>query len=147
MRWPALSWFRRLQKLPCDAETIHAEWPIKEGGICAYAWTDESGQAFVAVKTLNRIGKTTGIADWHRCRIFDSDMVVGFTDENPLVMRVHVMVTRKGLELTIRMPREVKSARDFVEKRFAAWGSDAPTFSLTLVPTFDPYATHSFPTT
>jgi hypothetical protein len=132
--------------LPCNAETIHVEWPIKEGGLCAYAWTDKNGTAFVAVKTLNCIGKTTGIADWQRRDDFDSDMVVGFSNGNPLVMRVHVLATSEGLELTVRMPREVKSARDFIERRFSAWGSGAPTFSLLLGPSFDPYAARSFPT-
>ena len=145
MIWQRLSWLRTLRKLPCNAATIYAEWPIKEGGVCAYAWTDKNGTAFLAVKSLNCIGKPTGIPDWQRRRRFLSDMVVGFINRKPLVISLRVKVTVDGLELIVRMPRDIKSARDFCERRFSAWGSGSPPLSFTLVPTFDPYAVNSFP--
>jgi hypothetical protein len=146
MKWPMFPVLGWRQQLPRDAAAISVEWPITEGGICAYAWTDKNGQAFVALKTLNRIGKATGLPDWLRRRSFKSDMVVGFIEGKPLVITARVKATIEGLELTVRMPREVKSARDFVEKRFAAWGSGAPTFSFMLGSTVEPYAAHAFPT-
>jgi hypothetical protein len=73
-------------------------------------------------------------------------MVVGFIEDKPLIINVSVTATRQGLELTVRMPRDIKSARDFVERRFAAWGSGAPTFSFMLGSTVEPYAANSFPT-
>jgi hypothetical protein len=71
-------------------------------------------------------------------------MVVGFVGDRPLVMNVRVKVLRQGVELIIRMPNEIKSARDFIERRFTPWGSDAPSFSLMLSPTFEPHAASSF---
>ncbi len=131
-------WLRWFQKLPRNAATISVEWPIKEGGICAYAWTDKNGQAFLSVKTLNRIGKTTGLPDWLRRRRFRTDMVVGFIDRKPLVINVRVKVSVDGLELIVLMPRDVKSAADFAERLFTPWNSGKTTYSYTLVPTDEP---------
>src|SRR5208282_1209798 len=99
--------------LPHKAAT-YAEWVIREGGLQAVAWTDVDGTPYLAVKTLNRIGKTTGLYDWHRGDSFESDMVAGFIDGRPLVMRVHVAVTAEGLTLTVRLPPEC--GRNFEEK-------------------------------
>jgi hypothetical protein len=147
MSWSLPPWLQAFRKLPRNAAAIHTEWPIKEGGICVYAWTDQTGEPFLAVKTLNRIGKTSGFPDWQRRRQFRSDIVVGFIERRPLVMRIGVKVTFEGLELIVRLPSEIKGGKDFIEKRFAAWNSGKPTFSFTLVPTFEPYASPSFPTT
>jgi hypothetical protein len=139
-----MKWFHG-RPLPRDAAPIQAEWPIKEGGVRAYAWTDEKGIAYLCLKTMNRIGKATGAPDWLRRRKLKSDVVVGFIGERPLVMRVRVEVTRDGLELTVSLPPSVKKLRGFVEKRFTPWGSEAPMFSVTVCPTSDRYAVNAFP--
>ena len=134
------------ERLPQNAEPIYVEWPIKEGGICAYAWTDKKGEAYLCVKTLNRIGKVTGGPDWLRQNRFKSDVVVGFIDSRPLVVRARVMVTASGLELIVRLPPDAESARDFMERRFTPWGGNVPLFSLMIHPTNETYAVNSFPT-
>lgn len=133
----------RAIRLPKKAETIFVEWIVKEGGFQASAWTDENGTPFLAVKTLNRIGKTTGIYDWHRRDNLTSDMVAGFVNGRALTVRLHLRVTRKGLAFTVSLPPDSK--HDFKEKLFAPWGSGEPPMSVTLVPTFDRYAVRSFP--
>ena len=130
--------------LPKRARTIFAEWIIKEGGFQVAAWTDETGSPFLAIKTLNGIGKTTGIYDWHQGRSFTSDMVAGFNKGRPLIVRLLAEVTAEGLSLTIRLPPNSKL--EFKEKRFTPWNSGEPAMSMTLVPTFDHYAVKSFPT-
>ena len=131
---------------PHGAEPVFTEWPIKEGGIMAAAWTDGNGIPFLALKTLNRIGKTTGLFDWERASNLVSDRVVGFINDRPLVIRAIVNVTGEGLELIVRLPPDIAPDSEFEERFFAAWGSGSPPFSLTLVPTIDHYATNSFPT-
>ena len=91
---PRMWW---LHRLPCNADPIYTEWPIKEGGVCAYAWTDEKGKAFLAIQTLHRLGKTTGLPDWFRRRRFSADMIVGFVGDKPLVIRVQATITAAGL--------------------------------------------------
>ena len=142
MRWPFFLW--RWRKLPPNVGPVCAEWPVKEGGICVYAWTDRRGKAYIAVKTLHRLGKATGLPDWLRRRHFTSDMVVGFVGEKPLVVSARIRVMQEGLELTIRPPRELKSVKDFIERRFSSWDSHAPCFSVTLSPEFVPPAARSF---
>jgi len=134
-----------LHRLPRNAESISVEWPIKEGGIRVYGWTDENGTPFIGVCALNRIGKATGLSVWQRRSHMTSDMVVGFVGTRPLVMNVQITAMCDGLELVIRMPRNIKSARDFIERRFTPWGSDAPSFSIMLSPNFEPYASKGFP--
>jgi hypothetical protein len=139
MKW--LHW----RSLPRNADPIQAEWPIKEGGVRAYAWTDGKGTAYLCLKTLNRIGKVAGAPDWLRRQQLKSDVVVGFIGERPLVMRVRIEVTRDGLELTVSLPPSVKKLRGFMEKRFTPWKSETPTFSIEINPTLDHYAVKSFP--
>ena len=93
------------------------------------------------------MGKTSGWYDWSRSKQFLSDMVIGFIDENPLIVRVQANVITEGVELIITPPPELVSASDFIERRFSPWGSDAPTLSITLVPTFEPLAANAFPFT
>ena len=131
--------------LPQNQRAIFAEWVVKEGGIHAAAKTDGKGEAYLAIKTVNRMGKTSGWYDWSRSRQFQSDMVIGFVDENPLIIRVCANVITEGVELIITPPPELVSASDFIERRFSPWGSDAPTLSITLVPTFEPLAANAFP--
>ena len=129
--------------LPKQAKTIFVEWIVKEGGFQASAWTDENGTPFLAVKTLNRIGKTTGLYDWHRTDSFISDMVAGFTNGRALVVRLHLQLNPEGLAFTVSLPPGSK--HNFEEKLFVSWGSGEPPMSLTILPTFDHYAVNSFP--
>ena len=131
---------------PQNAKTIYVEWPIKEGGIQAAAWTDKNGIPFLAVKTLNCIGRTTGIYDWERADTLVSDRVVGFIGDRPLVVRITVNVTSGGIELIVRPPPDLASNCPFEERFFAPWGSGEPAVSITIVPTLDHYAVRSFPT-
>jgi hypothetical protein len=85
------------------------------------------------------------LALWVRGAKLEEDMVVGFIDETPLVMRVVVNATPAGLELVVRLPPEIKSGEDFVERRFSPWNSRPPTFSFTLAPTLNSLAEKSFP--
>jgi hypothetical protein len=151
MKWPRWPWLQAFRKLPChklprNAATIRAEWPIKEGGIQAAAWTDANGIAYLGVKTLNRIGKTSGWHDWHCCDTFTSDMVAGFIEDRPLIMHVNIQVTAAGLDLVVCLPPNIECGNDFAERHFSPWGSGSPTISFTLIPTLDPYAANSFPT-
>jgi len=132
------------EPLPQEAAAIYVEWAIQEGGFQAAAWTDKAGTPYIAIKTLNRIGKTTGLYDWHRSDLFITDMVAGFIDGRPLIVRLHVKVTAKGLTMIVRLPSGSKLK--FEDKRFAPWGSGEPAVSVTLAPTFDHYAVQSFPT-
>jgi hypothetical protein len=133
------------RRLPQSAGPIQAEWPIREGGVRAYAWTDEKGAAYLCLKTLNRIGKVTGSPDWLRRRCFKSEVVVGFIGERPLVMRIRVKVTQDGLELTVWLPPSIKKLRGFVERHFTPWNGETPTFSIAVRPTHDHYPVRSFP--
>jgi len=135
-----------LHRLPRNAKSTYTEWPITEGGVYATAWTDQKGKPYLSASILNRIGKTTGLPGWLRRRRFKSDMVVGFIGNRPLVMNVRITALKDGLELVIRMPRDIKSARDFIERRFTPWGSNTPSFSIMLSPTFEPHAAKGFPT-
>ena len=132
--------------LPTNAARVFAEWPIKEGGIQAAAWTDENGTAYVAVKTLNTIAKTSGWHDWQRRDEFTADMVVGFMGEQPLVMSVDISVVPEGLVMRVSLPTEFKAGReDFVDWTFSPWGSGEPPVSITIIPTFDRYAVNAYP--
>lgn len=131
-------------QLPQAAEIIYAEWAIKEGGVQAAVWTDLKGRAYIAVKTLNRLGKTSGLYDWQRCDRFMSDIVVGFIEDRPLVVRIRIKVTREGLGLIVTLPPDISSASDFIERRFSPWGSGAPPVSMIFIPTSDHYALKSF---
>ena len=136
-----------MPKLPKNATRIFAEWPIKEGGIQTAAFTDGNGTAYIAVKVLNRIGKTSGWHDWHRCDELSSNMVVGFVGDRPLMMHVDVTVCTEGLVMLVNLPDELKAGReDFVEWTFSPWGSGEPPLSITIVPTLDHYAVNSYPT-
>jgi len=137
---------KQLHKLPCDAEPIAVDWAVKEGGIRVYAWTDAKGTAFLSIHTLNRLGKTTGSPSWLRCRSIELDIIVGFIDERPLIIHAHATATAEGLELVVRLPREVKAARDFFERQLTPWGSDRASFSLFLSPRYEPPASRHFPT-
>ena len=134
------------EPFPHKSKTIFTEWLVREGGIHAAARTDETGQAYIAIKTINRIGKTSGWYDWHRCYFFESDMAVGFVDDRQLMAHVAIMVNAAGIELIVTLPPSVtKTISGFMERRFSPWGSGAPTTHITIVPTIDHYATHLFP--
>ena len=131
--------------LPSNAQTIFVEWPIKEGGLLVAAYTDRRGQPYLAVKTLSRLGKSSGLYDWMLCRKLIADRVVGFIDGNPLVIRLQAFVTRRGLAVIISLPPRFARVYSFEQRYFACWGSGEPPMALTIVPGIDHLAVNSFP--
>jgi hypothetical protein len=107
--------------LPRAAEPVAVEWLTREGGIRVVAWTDVNGIPFLGVFTLNRMGQPNGLPCWLRRSRFLSDVVIGFRDEKPIVIRLFAHVRPWGLEVTLDLSRYATTTFRYRRKLFASW--------------------------
>jgi hypothetical protein len=111
--------------LPINAEPVAVEWLTREGGIRIVAWTNDESIPFLGVFTLNRMGQPNGLPCWLRRSRFLSDVVIGFNDEKPVIIRLFVHVRPWGLEVTLDLSRYATTSFRYRRKLFASW-EDGP---------------------
>ena len=129
--------------LPTHAEVIYAEWVTREGGVSVVAFTDSKRNPFIGVSPLNRMGKPNGLPCWMRRSRFASDLVIGFRDETPIIIRIYARVNGLGLELTVRTPRDITGS--FEHMTFTPWGSDTPSFGFGATQAAEHWPANPFP--
>jgi hypothetical protein len=112
--------------LPLSADPISVEWLTREGGIRAVAWTDEKGIPFLGIFTLNRMGQPNGLPCWFRRQRFSSDVVIGFSDEKPVIIRVCAHVQSWGLVVDLHLSRYVTKTFRYRRRLFTPWHKSPP---------------------
>jgi len=107
--------------LPRAAEPVAVEWLTRDGGIRIVAWTDTKGIPFLGVFTLNRMGQPTGLPCWLRRSRFQSDVVIGFREDKPVIMHMFARVKPWGLDVTLDLSRYATSSFRYRRTLFASW--------------------------
>ena len=133
----------RVAIFPAHAEVIYAEWVTREGGVCVYAFTDAKRDPFIGVSPLNRMGRPNGLPCWMRRSRFASDLVIGFRNETPIIIRIYVKVYGLGLELIVRQPRELRG--HYERKVFKPWDSEPPSMGFGATQVAEHWPNNMFP--
>ena len=119
--------------LPLGAEDIDLKWHIEEGGIGLTACTDQKGLPYIGVYLLNRLGNSMGAPLSLQHDRLMIRVVAGYVRRHPIVVFIDAEITAKGLEARYEPPDFVV-ARGYERHKFAAWGSEAPCYRLTVHP-------------
>jgi len=131
------------EPLPLNADDIDLKWGIEEGGIGITASTDEAGAAYIGLYPLNSLGDPIGAPLGFRHDRLMCRVVVGYIKRQPIVVFIDAEVTVRGLEAHFVPPAIIK-ARGYDRHKFAAWGSEAPRYHLTVCPANSNWPAMSF---
>lgn len=118
--------------LPFSEDPIFVDWfDQKIGGLRVSAWTDQSGNPYMGVFTLNRLAKPNGLPCWYERSNFMSPIVIGFdSNDHPIKVFLDAGITARGLHAALHLPWEPRALMFYHERLFARWGSEAPSFGF-----------------
>ena len=121
------------EPLPLTAEDIDLKWRIKEGGIGLTASTDEAGIPCIGLYPLNSLGNPIGAPLSFQHERLMCRLVAGYIKRQPIVVFIDAEITARGLDARYVPPLIIR-ARGYEPHKFAAWGSEAPCYHLTVCP-------------
>jgi len=125
--------------LPFSQEPIFVDWRRPDvGGLRVTAWTDNSGNPYIGVFTLNREDKPNGLPCWLERRRFLSYVVIGFADDSaPIKVFLDAEVTHRGLQASLQLPWLPAHDYFYHRRLVAHWGSEAPSMGFHTYPSQD----------
>jgi len=118
---------------PFNAEEIHLTWPIKEGGLGVTASTDDAGNPYIGLYSLNSRGEPTGWPSRFRRARLMANVVAGFMEQKPITVFIDAEVTMRGLGLTVSPPPFIV-VRGYERHKFMSWDSEAPRYAMAVSP-------------
>ena len=121
------------EPFPLSADDIDLKWRIEEGGIGLTASTDPTGTAYIGPYSLNRSGDPISMPMSFRHDRLMCHLVAGYIHDQPIVVFIDAEVTALGLHVRY-VPPVLIQARGYDRFKFAAWGTEAPRYHMSIFP-------------